>query len=72
MFSKKIFGQRLRQLRIDRQEKQEVLAELIGVSVAQISGMESGNNATTLEKLVRICEHYQVTADYLLGLSDET
>ena len=70
MLSKKLFGQRLRQLRIEHHEKQDVLAELIDVSVPQISEMENGNNGTTLEKLVLICEHYQVSSDYLLGLSD--
>jgi transcriptional regulator with XRE-family HTH domain len=71
MLSKRLFGQRLRQLRIDHQENQETLAKLIDVSVPQISGIENGNNLTTLEKLVLICEHYKVSSDYLLGLSDD-
>jgi len=70
MFSKKSFGQRLRKLRMDHHEKQDALAELLNVQVSQISEIENGNNSTTLEKLVLICEHYQVSADYLLGLSD--
>ncbi|MCI9264479.1 MAG: helix-turn-helix transcriptional regulator [Oscillospiraceae bacterium] len=70
MLSKKLFGQRLRQLRMDHQEKQDVLADLLDVSVPQISGIENGYNSTTLEKLVLICEHYKVSSDYLLGLSD--
>ena len=57
MFSKEEFGQRLKKLRLERQENQSVLAEVLGVSVAQISEIENG----------MICEHYQVSADYLLG-----
>ena len=67
MFSKEEFGQRLKKLRLERQENQSVLAEVLGVSVAQISEIENGTKATTLEKFALICEHYQVSADYLLG-----
>ena len=47
-------------------------AQLLGVGKTQISEMENGNAFTTLEKLVLICEHYHVSSDYLLGLSDES
>ncbi len=33
--------------------------------------MESGRKTTTTEKLSLICRHYHVSADYLLGLSDD-
>ena len=42
MFSKEEFGQRLKKLRLERQENQSVLAEVLGVSVAQISEIETG------------------------------
>lgn len=70
MFHKKDFGSRLRQLRTDNNENQKVLAELLNVTVTQVSDMENGKVSTTLEKLVLICEHYHVSSDYLLGLSD--
>lgn len=70
MFHKKDFGIRLRQLRIGRNENQKVLAELLNVTVTQVSDMENGKVSTTLEKLVLICEHYNVSSDYLLGLKD--
>ena len=67
LFSKEEFGLRLKKLRLQRQENQSALAEILGVSVAQISEIENGNKSTTLEKLALICEHYQVSADYLRG-----
>lgn len=70
MFHKKDFGIRLRQLRNSRNENQKVLAELLNVTVTQVSDMENGKVSTTLEKLVLICEHYHVSSDFLLGLSD--
>jgi hypothetical protein len=33
--------------------------------------MESGKKTTTAEKIAKICRHYRVSADYLLGLSDD-
>lgn len=71
MFSSEIFGQRLRAARKARGEKQEDLGLVLGVKKSQISEMERGSTSTTLEKLSIICRHYNVSADYLLGLTDE-
>ena len=71
MFSKKLYGERLRSLRMASGESQLLLGTLLSVTRTQISDMESGKRTTTLEKLALICEHYQVSADYLLGLTDE-
>ena len=65
-----IFGEPLRQIRTQKGESREALGQAIGVSVSQISEMENGRKGTTLEKLVLLCRHYQVSADYLLGLTD--
>ena len=71
MTTKEIFSQRMRELRKQTGQTQKVLAELLDVSVNQISEMEKGTRMTTLEKLAVICQHYNVSADYLLGLTDE-
>lgn len=71
MFIKENFGTRLKELRNSNGEKQDDLGAILGLKKAQISEMENGHATTTLEKLVLICEHYQVSADYLLGLSNE-
>ena len=71
MFSSETFGQRLRAARKARSEKQEDLGQVLGVRKSQISEMERGSTSTTLEKLSIICRHYNVSADYLLGLTDE-
>lgn len=71
MFDPILFGCRLRELRESCGEKQPALAEALGVSVPQISDMENGKKGTTLPKFALICRHYNVSADYLLGLTDE-
>ena len=64
------FGQRLFALRKANKHVQKDLAEMLGVSTAHISEMENGRRATTLEKLAQICVFYNISADYLLGLTD--
>ena len=71
MFTKEQFGQRILQLRKKNHETQSDLAELIGTKKSHISEMENGKMTTTIEKLAIICEHYKVSSDYLLGLSDD-
>lgn len=70
MFSKRIFGQRIYELRKGAGETQKCLGELIGVQKNQISEIERGNATTSAERIALICEHYKVSADYLLGLTD--
>ena len=65
-----ISGERLREIRTESGESREALGKAIGVRLSQISEMENGRKGTTLERLVLLCRHYHVSADYLLGLSD--
>ena len=71
MFSKEIFGQRLRELRKKKRETQDDLALVLDVGKSHVSEMERGNRTTPAEKIALSCEHYRVSADYLLGLSDD-
>ena len=47
------------------------LADFIGAAKNSISEIENGKRTTTAEKIALICEHYRISADYLLGLSDD-
>ena len=71
VYSNEIFGARLKALRKQRGETQQELAEFLGIKPNQIGEMENGRKASTFAKLAALCEHYNVTADYLLGLTDE-
>ena len=68
---KDIFSQRLQTLRKSAGENQETLGAVIGIGKTGVSEMENGRKTTTLEKLAVICRHYNVSADYLLGLTDQ-
>ena len=71
MFSKNLFGQRILEQRKKHNETQATLAELLGVKNNHISGIECGKRTTSAERIALICEHYKVSADYLLGLTDD-
>lgn len=62
------YYKRLQEIRIDRDEKQESIAQILGTTKQQISKYENGINEMTVSKLKVLCEHYQVSADYILGL----
>ena len=68
---KEIFFHLLKALRRSAGENQETLGAVIGIGKTGVSEMENGRKTTTLEKLAVICQHYNVSADYLLGLTDE-
>ncbi|MDE7041568.1 MAG: helix-turn-helix domain-containing protein, partial [Oscillospiraceae bacterium] len=71
MFTKELFGQRILELRKQNGETQTDLANVIQSGKSHISEMEKGKMTTTIEKLALICEHYKVSANYLMGLSDD-
>ena len=70
MFSKELFGQRLYEIRKKNHETQTDLGAVLGIAKSRVSEIESGKNTTTAEKIALICEHYKISADYLLVLSD--
>ena len=71
MLSKEVFAFRVKKLRKAHGDQQKELAEAIGATQATISDIENGRKATSFDRFAAICQHYNVSADYLLGLIDE-
>ena len=71
MFDQEKFSTRIRKLRRDANISQKVLADVLDVSTNQISQMEKGLKTTTLARLCLLCDYFNVSADYLLGRTDE-
>ena len=64
------FGERLRELREERDVTQKALAEVLGVSPRMVSFYESGAHfLSDGEQLCRLADYFDVTTDYLLGRS---
>ncbi len=66
----KQFGQRIINLRKECRESQESLLETLGVTQQTLSRYEKGERQASLDFVIKAAKHYNVTADYLLGLSD--
>lgn len=67
-----IFHQRLRCIMTHRDISSRELADLIYVSESTISGYLKGRRLPDLERMRRICIDLEVSADYLLGLKEDT
>lgn len=61
-----IMGMRIANRRKQLNIKQNVLAEMIGISNNYLSGIEGGKENPSLEVFIKLCNALQVTPDYLL------
>ena len=65
------FGERLRQLREERNLTQKAIAGIIGISPRMVSFYESGAHFPREEgTLLKLAQFFGVSTDYLLGYSD--
>lgn len=65
-----IFGEHLKRIRISKNLTQKQLAVLIDSTERGIQRYESGERKPNFEAIISLCEALEVSADYLLGLSD--
>ena len=70
MFDQKIFQERLKQIRIANELTLERFGKLFGIANQSVSKWEKGINLPSINLLVAISEHFNVSIDYLLGVSD--
>lgn len=62
------YTERLRALRTDSDMSQAAIAAAIGIDQKQYSRYETGTNELPLRYLMKLCQVYGVSADYILGL----
>lgn len=70
MEKKILFAQRLSALRKQTGLSQKQLGEVIGLSNKAICTMENGTRETSFERLILLADCFQVSTDFLLGLTD--
>ena len=68
----KHFGERLKKLRHDNSITQDALAEYLGISYQAVSKWENGVGLPDITLLPAIAGFFRVSADYLLGIDQET
>lgn len=61
---------RIRDLREDADLNQTQVAKYLGMSQTGYSKYETGENDIPAQVLIQLAQFYQVSVDYLLGLSD--
>lgn len=62
---------RLKELRLERKLKQIDLCRMLKVSQGALSSWETGRYEIDNDNIKKLCEIFDVTADYLLGLSPD-
>lgn len=67
---KAILGTIIKRLREQHDISQKELADIIGITKQSLSVFEKGTSAPSLETLIKIANHFNVSTDYLLGRTD--
>ena len=65
-----MIGERLQEIRKDHGDTQQSLADKLNVSLYAVRCWEQDKSSPSHDTLVSICRLYNVSSDYLLGLSD--
>lgn len=62
---------RIRNLREDSDKTQQEIAEYLGTSQTMYARYERGANEMPVRHLIKLATYYNVSLDYLCGLSDK-
>lgn len=65
------YKKRMKDLREDSDYTQEYVAHFLGTSQTMSARYERGANELPIRHLLSLCKLYKVSADYLLGLSNQ-
>lgn len=67
----KTYVQLIRELREDNDKTQQQIADYLGTSQTMYARYERGANELPIHHLIALCKYYNVSADYILGLSPQ-
>ncbi|MDE6691200.1 MAG: helix-turn-helix domain-containing protein [Clostridia bacterium] len=65
-----VFSERLKELRCERNLSQVQLAKETGLSKSAIAFWEVGARIPNAQALIVLAKYFEVTTDYLLGISN--
>lgn len=65
------FGEKIRNLREDRDLNQTQLGEAVNMTQRKISYIECGRYEPSLDDITAFCHFFKISADYLLGIPDK-
>lgn len=61
------FRERLKELRAEKKVSQKKLAKIIGTNNSSVCDWERGRSEPSIELIIKICDYFEVSADYFLG-----
>ena len=64
------YAQNIRNLREDNDLYQKDIAKILGTSQSYYAQYENGKRPLPIEHLIKLCQYYGVSADYILGLTN--
>lgn len=62
---------RMRDLREDNDKTQQEIAEILNTSQTMYARYERGTNELPIHHLLTLANYYDVSTDYLLGITDK-
>jgi len=65
------FGEKVRNLREDRDLNQTELGQALNMTQRKISYIECGKSEPSVDDIIAFCHFFKVSADYLLGIPNE-
>ena len=65
------YRERLRSIREDRDLTQAELGKLLNKSQQGYNHIEAGRAELKIDDLVKLCKFYNLSADYIIGLTDK-
>lgn len=65
------YNERLKEFRECNGIPQKEIAGILKISQQHYSMYENGKRIMNAEQIIKICIHYDISANYILGLSDE-
>lgn len=57
---------RIKELRIEKGEKQTKISTILGIEQSYYSKLELGKHEISIKDLIRIAEYFNVSTDYIL------
>lgn len=65
-----MYGLRIRELRKERKLTQKQLADILEVDFRTVSFWENETYEPNIKQLTKLCDFFEVSADYIIGLKD--
>ncbi|WP_144700161.1 helix-turn-helix domain-containing protein [Fictibacillus phosphorivorans] len=66
-----MYGERLRLLRKSRKYTMAEIGEMVGIAKSSYNGYEKEQKKPPIDKLIKLAGIYNVSTDYILGLTDD-